>query len=213
MGLLKKKSKTEAVAATPEPPKLAHRVANRHSAMKSGRTIGERREKLETSNERLAARKQAKRQKRLRVFFVSIGFIILMAILAIVYFVFFEKREEVFPEATDTEVYAPTIEVVDEDAAATSGKITSRMSEYIGQVEAEFRALGYQPTKAVLPTNSIREVDFYLDGHNGYIKMITDRSAAVSVEDADRMLHYLAGQGITNFSYIDVRISGKAYWK
>lgn len=196
-----------------EEPKLVRRREHRKSTMKSGRTIGERREKLETSNERLAARKQAKRQKRLRVFFVSIGFIVLMAILAIVYFVFFEKREEVFPQAKDTEVYMPTIDVIDEDAAATSGKITSRMSEYIGQVETELRALGYQPTKAVLPTGSIREVDFYLDGYNGRIKMITDRGAAVSVEDADRMLRYLASQGITDLSYIDVHISGKAYWK
>ncbi len=196
-----------------EEPKLVRRRENRKSTMKSGRTIGERREKLETSNERLAARKQAKRQKRLRVFFVSVGFFILVAILAAVYFIFFEKREEVFPQTDNTEVYAPTIEVIDEDAAATSGEITSRMSEYIGQAEVEFRASGYQPTKAVLPTGSIREVDFYLDGYNGYIKMITDRGAAVSVEDADRMLRYLTGQGISDFSYIDVRIPGKAYWK
>ena len=196
-----------------EEPKLVRRREHRKSTMKSGRTIGERREKVETSNERLAARKQAKRQKRLRVFFVSVGFFILVAILAAVYFIFFEKREEVFFQAADNEVYVPTIEVIDEDAAATSGEITGRMSEYIGQVESELRALNYQPTKAVLPTGSIREVDFYLDGYNGYIKMITDRGAAVSVEDADRMLRYLANQGISDFSYIDVRISGKAYWK
>lgn len=194
-------------------PKLARRRENHKSTMKSGRTIGERREKLETSNERLAARKQAKRQKHLRVFFVSIGFLVLAAILAVVYFVFFEKREEVFPQTNNTEVYTPTIEVVDENAAATGGEITSRMSEYIGQAETEFREYGYQPTKAVLPNGSIREVDFYLDGYNGYIKMITDRGAGVSIEDADRMLRYLAGQGINDFRYIDVRISGKAYWQ
>ncbi len=196
-----------------EEPKLVRRREHRKSTMKSGRTIGERREKLETSNERLAARKQAKRQKHLRVFLVSVGFFILMAILAAAYFIFFEKGEEVFFQVANNETYAPTIEVVDEDAAATSGEITGRMSEYIGQVESELRALNYQPTKAVLPTGSIREVDFYLDGYNGYIKMITDRGAAVSVEDADRMLRYLANQGISDFSYIDVRISGKAYWK
>ena len=133
--------------------------------------------------------------------------------VTVVYFVFFEKREEVFPQTDNTEVYAPTIEVIDEDAAATSGEITSRMSEYIGQAETEFREYGYKPIKAVLPTGSIREVDFYLDGYNGYIKMITDRGAGVSVEDADRMLRYLTGQGISDFNYIDVRISGKAYWK
>ena len=196
-----------------EEPKLVRRRENRKSTIKSGRTIGERREKLETSNERLAARQQAKRQKRLRVFFVSVGFLFLMAILAVVYFIFFEKKEEIFPVANNSESYTPTIEIIDEDAAATSGEITSRMSEYIGQVESELRALNYQPIKAVLPTGSIREVDFYLDGYSGHIKMLSDRGAAVSAEDADRMLRYLAEQGITEFSYIDVRVPGKAYWK
>ena len=43
--------------------------------------------------------------------------------------------------------------------------------------------------------------------------MIIDRGTAVSVEDADRLLRYLAGQGITNFEYIDVRLPHKAFWK
>ena len=130
-----------------------------------------------------------------------------------VYFVFFRDREDqpivVEPEPT----YQPTIEIVDEDAAATSGKITSRMKDYIGQAEADFKALGYQPVRAVLPTGAVREVDFYLDGYTGFVKMIIDRGTAVSVEDADRLLRYLAGQGITNFEYIDVRLPHKAYWK
>ena len=40
-----------------------------------------------------------------------------------------------------------------------------------------------------------------------------DRDSAISVEDADRMLRYLSGEGISDFTYIDVRIDGKAYWK
>jgi hypothetical protein len=43
--------------------------------------------------------------------------------------------------------------------------------------------------------------------------MIVDRDPAVSVEDADRMLRYLAEQGVSDFRYIDVRIDRKAYWK
>ena len=87
------------------------------------------------------------------------------------------------------------------------------MSEYIGQAEVDFRALGYTPVRAVLPAGAIREVDFYLEGYPGYIKLITDRGSAVSVEDADRMLRYLASIEATDFQYIDVRLDGKAYWK
>ena len=87
------------------------------------------------------------------------------------------------------------------------------MSEYIGQAEADFRDAGLTPTKAVIPAGSIREVDFYLDGVTGYIKTTIDRGTAVTVEDSERMLRYLASIGVSEFTYIDVRIDGKAYWK
>ena len=120
-------------------------------------------------------------------------------------------------EATVT--YQPTIEIIDEDGAtisATGGSadhITSVTKAYIGQAEQDFRDLGYIPVKAVLPTGSIRQVNFYLSGYPGYIKLYTDRPTAESVEDADRLIHYLKTQNITNFEYIDVRLPEKAYWK
>lgn len=198
----------------PKQPVLARRAANRRSTLKSGRTIGEQREKLETANERMIARQKDKRQKRLRVFFVSFGFVTLAAVLVGAYLLLIDRSgENQLKNKPEAYVYQPTIEIVDEDATAAGGKITSRMQEYIGQAEADFRSLGYQPTKAVLPTNTIREVDFYLDGHPGFIKMVIDRDTAVSVEDTDRMLRYLADQGITDFQYIDVRLPYKAYWK
>jgi hypothetical protein len=43
--------------------------------------------------------------------------------------------------------------------------------------------------------------------------MTTDRGAAVSVEDADRMIRYLTDKGISEFEYIDVRVEEKGYWK
>lgn len=189
------------------------RSINRKSTLRAGRTIGEQREKLETANERELARQKDKRKSHLRVFFVSFGFIILVAILAAIYFVFFRSGEDQLIVEEPEPTYQPTIEVVDEDAAATSGKITSRMKDYIGQAEVDFRALGYQPTRAVLPAGAVREIDFYLDGYSGYIKMFIDRPTAVSVEDADRMLRYLADQGIMDFQYIDVRLPHKAFWK
>ena len=214
MGLFKKKSSKKEAPVAPAPePVLARRSANRHSTIKAGRTIGEQREKLETANERELARQKDKRKSHLRVFFVSFGFIVLVAILAVVYFAFVRSGEEQPIVEEPEPTYQPTIEVVDEDAAATSGKITSRMKDYIGQAEVDFRTLGYQPTRAVLPAGAVREIDFYLDGYSGYIKMFIDRPTAVSVEDADRMLRYLSGQGITDFQYIDVRLHHKAFWK
>ena len=121
-----------------------------------------------------------------------------------------DKETEPVEIVTENNSPVPTIEIVDEEAASAGGKITSRMTAYIGQVEQSFRDLGYQPTRAVIPSGAIREVDFYLEGYEGFIKTIIDRGAGVTVEDADRMIRYLDGEP---FSYIDVRIDNKAYWK
>ena len=205
---------TEERDANASAPKLARRRANLHSTLRSGRTIAETREHLETASERAAAHDRTKRQARTRLVFAIFGLVAVVAVAICLGMLLFrgERTTESYT-VTVYNPYAPTIEVVDEDASLNGGKLTSRMKEYIGMAEADFRELGYTPTRAVIPSGSIREVDFYLDGHPGYIKLTIDRGTGVSVEDADRMLRYLAGQGTTEFTYIDVRIDGKAYWK
>lgn len=198
-------------------PELARRKMNRRSTFKMGRTIGEERERLETKNERNAARKKDKKRQRRRVFYTVLGFVVLLGILIFLVFFFVGTGEPSEPAVVSVEDQTvistePTIEIIDEDASAGS-RITNRMRLFIGQAEQDLRDLGYTPLKAVVPTGAIREVDFYLEGQPGFIKTTIDRSTAVAVEDADRMLRYLAGQGISSFEYIDVRIPGKAYWK
>ena len=198
-----------------EAPKLVKRSMNRKSTIMSGRTIGEKREKLETKNERAAARKKDKQKYWLRVTMVSLGFVVLIAILIILAIVFFRQDSDqpvVTPEPVITEA-EPTIEIIDGSTSAATNQITSRMKSFIGLIEIDLKSYGYQPIKAVLPADSIREVDIYLDGYDGYFKTTTDRDAAVTAEDIDRMLRYLAGQGITSFEYVDVRLDGRAFWK
>lgn len=196
-----------------EQPKLAKRRLNKHSSIKSGRTIGERREHLETASERLAARKKVKKRQNLRII-VTVAVFLIAAVAGVFLVVSILKNRETHAEETGTtvvtKVYKPTVEVVDQHGG---GGITARMSEYIGMAEADFREKGLTITRAVIPASSIREVDFYLDGHTGFIKATIDRGTGVTAEDAERMLRYLAGQGINEFEYIDVRIDGKAYWK
>ena len=182
-----------------------------------GRTIGEKREKLETKNERAAARKKDKRKYLTRVISVSLGFVILIVILIVLATTFLYQKveplsiEENVPESTLSA--EPTIEIIDASTSAAADKITSRMRNYIGLIESDLKSYNYQPIKAIIPAGSIREVDLYLDGYTGYFKTTIDRDAGVTAEDIDRMLRYLAGQGITTFEYIDVRIDGRAFWK
>lgn len=195
-------------------PKLARRRANKHSKLKSGRTIGERRERLEKASERMAARKKVKKRQNLRVIVTVVVFLIAAAAIIVFVVIFLKQRAANEIDTAPTTVvktYVPTIGITDENSL--NGKITARMTEYIGQLETDLRDLGLTPLKAVIPAGSIREVDIYLVDRDGYIKTTIDRGTGVTAEDTERMLRYLEGQGISSFEYIDVRIDGKAYWK
>ena len=193
-----------------EAPKLVSRRDNKKSTFRMGRTIGEKREKLETANERATARKKDKRRKATRVLMTLVAFLVLAGAVVILSLMFFGNEKTQTADTHETTLYEPTVEIVDE---AGGEGISARMRAWIGQAEQDFRDLGYTPVRVVVPAEAIREVDFYLEGYTGFIKLIIDRGTAVSVEDADRMIRYLASNGTGDFTYIDVRVEGKGYWK
>lgn len=212
-----KQQKQTTSSDAPKPPELARRRENHNSIIMSGRTIGEKRERLETKSERAAARKKDKLAKVSRIILTVAGFLVLIFVLIGLYFSFngnkgIESSTNVGEDSAFESTNEPNIDIIDEDSAS-HGQITSRMKKYIYQAENDLRELGYNPTKAIIPSGSIREINIYLDGYNGFIKMTIDRDPAVSAEDTDRMIRYLSAQGINDYSYIDVRIDGKAYWK
>lgn len=87
-----------------------------------------------------------------------------------------------------------------------------RMREYIIQLEEDFKVLGYTVTKVILPATTSRELYVDLAGETMYFKVSMDRGAAVTVEDAVRMMKYLREKDL-HPEYVDVRIEGKAYYK
>ena len=195
------------------PPKIARRRLNRKSTIRLGRTIGEKREKLETNSERTAAHKKIRQRQISRIFFTILGFAAVALLLFYIGVFFIGEKDENPTVATTVTSYQPTIEIIDEDATSTGGRLSSRMKEYIGMLEEDLRALGITPTKAVIPTGSIREVDIFIEGYTGYLKTIIDRGSGVTAEDAERMLRYLASINVGDFQYIDLRIDNKAYWR
>ena len=186
-------------------PRLGEKVAQR-GRLKLGRTIVAERDKQEKASERMLARKKAK-NKKITATIVTVVILLVLFILAVATLHEWLKPKQ-YTEIV-RESYAPTVEIIDEDS---SGYVTERLKEYVGRVERDFKDMGYTVTKAIVPTDRMREVDIYVDGRNEYYKMNLDRGTAVSVEDAVWMIEYLTDKGI-NPSYVDVRIAGKAYYK
>ena len=97
-----------------------------NSSIQSGRTIAERREKLETASERAETHKKNRTKQILRVTFTVVGFVAAALGLVRLAILFFTP-DGVSPEPdTITVVPQPTIEVVDEATVSSSG-LTSRM--------------------------------------------------------------------------------------
>lgn len=189
---------------------------NRRSSAKGirvGRTIAEKRERLETKSERAAARNKDKRKKACRIIITIVGFATIIVALLGLYFAFRNAETELAVINSGSQTAKPTIEVIDEGSASAGGHLSSRMIDFINQVSSYLRELGVTPTKVVVPMGSIRQVNFYLDGYTGFVKTTIDRGAGVTAEDTERLLRYLAELGVSDFEYLDVRLDGKAYYK
>lgn len=163
----------------------------------------------ESDSERERVRKRAKKRKFFAALVVviiiaALGFLVELAVKSAMDYI---NRQDVVETKVE---YTPTIEIVDEGGR---GKVSNRVKEYVAKFEEDVKELGRKATRAVLPVGTAREVDFYIEGANGYVKTNIDRGTAVSAEDTVRMLKYLEEKGISEFSYIDVRVAGKGYYK
>jgi len=110
---------------------------------------------------------------------------------------------------------SPTVQIIDNSGASpTTGAavVSNRLLSFVGRVVAEAKTSGYIVTQAILPPNTTRELDIKFKGSNSYIKLSIDRPAGEQIEDMDRAVKYLAGRGFSP-GYIDVRVSGKAFYK
>lgn len=111
---------------------------------------------------------------------------------------------------------APAIEVVDETGIQTSDNqvlVSNRFLGFIGKAVGRLHEQGYTVTKIVLPANTTRQILVSLDGVGYPVKLSVDRPAGEQAQDTARAVRYLAKQGIAPREYVDVRISGRAYYK
>lgn len=110
---------------------------------------------------------------------------------------------------------APDVQIVDNSGASpqNGGAIASkRFLSFVGRVVALSKANGYTVTQAILPADTTRQLGVKLKEVNYLVKLSIDRPAGEQVEDMDRALKHFIAQG-RNLTYIDVRVSGKAFFK
>ena len=140
---------------------------------------------------------------------VILGAVAIVVAMALVTFLVVRAIQSMTPEDNRgaTEVN-PTVEIIDESNAG----ISPRTKLFVWRLEQEAGDYGLKISRVVLPRGLVREVDIYFDNREEKFKMQLDRSPAVMMEDANRIIKYLDGERI-KAEYVDVRVEGRGYFK
>lgn len=182
----------------------------RSQGVKRGMTIVAERERAESESERMQARRQVRRKKKMSML-MGVLFLAVIGLSAYLGFRELEgRREAAMMESEKTERIEITVPVVDEDRR---GQVSERVRSYIAELEREFARKGYTVERVTLPTGMIRAVYVDLEGREMFLKMNTDRGVEASVSDVEKILKYLDERDIHPAEYVDVRLEGKAYYK
>lgn len=110
----------------------------------------------------------------------------------------------------------PAVEVIDQtgiQAVHNQVLASNRFLGFIGLVIGHLREQGYSATKVILPADTTHQLLVSIQGVPYPVKFSVDRAAADQAEDAARAIRYLVSKGITPAAYLDVRVSGRAYYK
>lgn len=109
----------------------------------------------------------------------------------------------------------PDVQVVDNSGISMqkgTAIASNKFLSFVGRVVTLSKSNGYTVTKAVIPANAIRVLEINLKECSYPIKLSIDRPAGEQVEDMVSALRYLSSNGM-NPGYVDVRVSGKAFYK
>lgn len=110
---------------------------------------------------------------------------------------------------------APDVQIIDNSGASLQGSAavaSNRFLGFVGKVVSLVKVSGYTVTQAVLPVNTTRELDINVKESTIMTKLSIDRLAGEQVEDMSKALKYFISNGQSP-QYIDVRVSGKAFYK
>jgi len=90
--------------------------------------------------------------------------------------------------------------------------VSNRFLGFVGRVVHQSKLSGYTVTEANIPAGTTRELEVRLKEGNYLAKLSIDRSAGEQVEDMIAAVRFFASRNQVP-AYIDVRVSGKAFYK
>lgn len=90
--------------------------------------------------------------------------------------------------------------------------VSNKFLRFIGRIVEEALNKGYFITEAIIPLETTREVDIKLKGRGFFVKMSVDRDILNQVEDMNSAILYFDKNSVKP-TYVDIRISGKAFYK
>jgi len=110
----------------------------------------------------------------------------------------------------------PAVKIVDQSGVPqVNGTViaSSQFLHFVGlAVDTAWRLYGLEVTQAIIPPDTTRQVELKLAGRDYPIKLSLDRPVGEQIEDMKKSVDYLTQKGVRP-QYIDVRVSGKAYYK
>jgi hypothetical protein len=109
----------------------------------------------------------------------------------------------------------PQLQIVDNSGLGSSTNrlvASNRFLGFVGRVIAGSTTNGLAVDKVTIPALTTRQIALKLVGEATEYKLSVDRSAGQQVEDIARIDKYLSARNMKP-SYVDVRISGKAFYR
>lgn len=95
----------------------------------------------------------------------------------------------------------------------TSNMVTSStFLSFIGRLVSQATLNNINITKLIIPTGLTHQINAEISGHKYYIKLSLDRPVGEQVEDLRRTIDYLSSHHLKP-GYVDIRVSGEAYYK
>lgn len=108
----------------------------------------------------------------------------------------------------------PVVSVIDQSGiqqAPGMAVASSRFLAFVGRVVSEAKKYGLVVEQAIIPAGTTRQLEVRVQGRGYPIKLSLDRQAGEQVEDMKHAIGYFDTRQAPQ--YVDVRVSGRAYYR